>query len=121
VPKSEKRAGEPPELVQGLRAGLAVFARRRDDIQRVAYCRAVRRDVDELLKWSAASGLSCVETSEREMDRLVHSAPHEGLLVGAMRFHPGPRQGGVFECFRCRWSFHRPDAGAPMSEYGGKS
>jgi TrmH RNA methyltransferase len=81
VPKSEKRAGEPPEVVQGLRAGLAVFARRRDDIQRVAYCRGVRRDIDELVKWSAARGLSCVETSEREMDRLVNSASHEGLLV----------------------------------------
>lgn len=79
--KSEKRAGEPREVVQGLRAGLAVFARRRDDIQRVVYCRNVRRDIDDLVKWSAARGLSCVETGEREMDHLVNSASHEGLLV----------------------------------------
>jgi TrmH RNA methyltransferase len=75
------REAAPLETVQGLRAGLAVFARRRDDIQRVAFSRIVRREVDELLRWASSRPIECVEANDREMDRLAGSGHHEGLLV----------------------------------------
>ncbi len=79
--KTPNRASEPVELVQGIRAGLSVFSRRRDDIQRVAFTRAVRPDVEELVRWAASRPIGCVEAGEREMDRLAGSTHHEGLLL----------------------------------------
>jgi tRNA G18 (ribose-2'-O)-methylase SpoU len=76
-----QRPGEPLDLVQGIRAGLAVFEKRREDIVRVAYSRAVRREIDALGRWAASRSVSCVETAEGEMDRLSGSGHHEGLLV----------------------------------------
>jgi len=74
---------EPVETVQGLRAGLAVFSRRRDDVLRVAYARPVRQDVAELARWCASRRLPCAEMSEAELDRLAESTHHEGLCVAA--------------------------------------
>jgi RNA methyltransferase, TrmH family len=81
VRKTTKRASEPAELVQGIRAGLAVFSRRRDDIQRVAFTRAVRPEVEELARWAASRPMECVEVGEREIDHLAGSTHHEGLLL----------------------------------------
>jgi TrmH RNA methyltransferase len=69
------------EVVQGLRAGLAVFARRRDQIVRVAYGRAVRRDVTDLARWAVSRRLPCTETTDAELDRFAESTHHEGLCV----------------------------------------
>lgn len=71
------------EVVQGLRAGLAVFQKRREDIQRVAYSRSLRREVAELARWASSRRVQCQEASEGELDRIAQSKHHEGLLVAA--------------------------------------
>ena len=79
--KPPKPAGETPEIVQGLRAGLAVFSRRRDDIRQVVFSRTLRREIEEIVRWAASHSVECVEAGDREMDRLAGSAHHEGLLL----------------------------------------
>jgi TrmH RNA methyltransferase len=76
----------PVELVQGLRAGLAVFARRPDDVERVLYTSPVRGEIADLARWATAHGVPCSEASPAELDALARSmheegAHHEGLLV----------------------------------------
>jgi len=80
--------GAPPpnapdavEAIQGLRAGLAVFARRPEDIVRVIYTRSAQRDVQELARWAASRRVPCAQASDREIDRLAGSSHHEGLFV----------------------------------------
>lgn len=76
-------AREPAETIQGLRAGLAVFARRPQDILRVVHSRAVRPDVKDLVRWAAGHHVPCEEADDRDLDRLAASAHHEGLCVVA--------------------------------------
>jgi TrmH RNA methyltransferase len=96
--KAEKptleRSGEPRdavEVIYGLRAGLAVFARRRDDIVRCAHVRiqssdhaasrALRRELDDLTRWAAARHVPCVEMREPALDAFAGSTHHEGLCI----------------------------------------
>ncbi len=74
----EREAGE---LLYGLRAGLAVFELRRDDILRVGFGRAVRSEVAELAQWAASRQVPCGEVSDVELDRLAQSTHHEGLIL----------------------------------------
>jgi TrmH RNA methyltransferase len=67
--------------VQGLRAGLAVFEARRDDVLRVAFSRAVRDEVGALARWAASNDVRCGEASDAELDRIAGSSHHEGLCV----------------------------------------
>jgi TrmH RNA methyltransferase len=67
----------------GLRAGLAVFARRRDEVLRVAHARDVRHALGDLVRWCRTSGVPCEETSDAELDRLADSSHHEGLWLVA--------------------------------------
>jgi len=67
--------------VQGLRAGLAAFAARPDDVVRVVYARAVRQEVTDLARWAARRGVACAESPEGELDRFAESTHHEGLCV----------------------------------------
>jgi TrmH RNA methyltransferase len=67
--------------VQGLRAGLAAFSRRPEDVLRILHARAVRREVTELARWAASRGVPCAEVPEGELDRLAASSHHEGLCV----------------------------------------
>jgi tRNA G18 (ribose-2'-O)-methylase SpoU len=76
-PKSHDTA----EGIQGLRAGLAVFARRPQDIVRIVYARSVRYDILELARWAGSRGIPCAETDDREIDRLAGSSHHEGLFI----------------------------------------
>jgi TrmH RNA methyltransferase len=69
--------------VQGLRAGLAVFARRPDEILRVLHAPTVRRDVTDLARWAASRGVPCAEVPEGELDRFAGASHHEGLCVVA--------------------------------------
>jgi TrmH RNA methyltransferase len=69
------------ETIQGLRAGLAVFERRREDVLRVAFSRSVRQDVAALARWAAEKGVSCHEASDAELERIAGSSHHEGLCV----------------------------------------
>jgi TrmH RNA methyltransferase len=72
---------EAPEIVQGLRAGLAIIQRRPGDVLRVAYARALRDDVAGPARSALARGVPCGEVDERELDRLAESKHHEGLCV----------------------------------------
>lgn len=76
-------SGEPIDSVHGLRAGLAVFARRRDDVLRVAHTRSVRHEVGELARWAVSRRVPIVEVTDTELDRLAESTHHEGLCVVA--------------------------------------
>ncbi len=67
----------------GLRAGLAVFARRREEIARVAYDADAAPELTELLRWCAARKVPCEETAAHRLERLAESSHHEGLCVTA--------------------------------------
>ncbi len=69
------------ETIQGLRAGLAVFERRRDDVLRVAFSRSVRQEVAALSRWAGAKGIACHEVTDAELERIAGSGHHEGLCV----------------------------------------
>jgi TrmH RNA methyltransferase len=74
---------EGEQITYGLRAGLAVFQRRRDDIASVTYGRGLPADAAELLRWAASRRLPCHEASDAELTRLATSSHHEGLCVAA--------------------------------------
>jgi len=80
------------DIVYGLRAGLAVFEARRGDIERVAYAREIRGEVEALVTWAKKQGLPCKETRDDELARIARSQHHEGLCVGtkARRFLAAP-------------------------------
>lgn len=80
-PPREASNAEPAEVVYGLRAGLAVLARRPDDVARIAYARAAQPDAAEALRWATARRLPCVELLETELERIAGSRHHEGLCV----------------------------------------
>jgi TrmH RNA methyltransferase len=72
---------EPTEIVYGLRAGLAVLERRPDDITRIGFASAVRKDVAELLRWAAARRVPVSELPDGELARIAESTHHEGLCL----------------------------------------
>jgi TrmH RNA methyltransferase len=69
------------ECIYGVRAGLAVFDVRRADIERVAVSRAVRPDVEPLVKWASQRGVPWREERDEDLGRLAHSQNHEGLCL----------------------------------------
>lgn len=75
------KARDAVEAIQGLRAGLAVFARRPEDLVRIVYARSVRHEVQQVERWAMSRSIPCAETSDREIDRLAGSLHHEGLFV----------------------------------------
>ena len=70
-PTMVQRPRQSAELVQGLRAGLAVFAKRRDDLLRVGYARELRHEVAGLARWAASHGVPCREMTGGELDRIA--------------------------------------------------
>ncbi len=79
------RAAPPPaeahEKVFGLRAGLAVFEARRDDIVSVTFAPEARRELAELLRWAAARRVPAHEAPAERVARAAESTHHEGLCV----------------------------------------
>ncbi len=69
------------EVVQGLRACVAVFARRREDVLRVLFSRGLERPLSEVLRWCRARGVACREATERELDDAAGSSHHEGVCM----------------------------------------
>jgi TrmH RNA methyltransferase len=69
------------ETVQGLRAGLAVFATRREDIVRVIRARKAPPEVAEITRWAESQGIPCGVASDHEIDQWAESSHHEGLCV----------------------------------------
>ena len=80
-PPSPTPARDDDETIQGLHAGLAVFAKRPDAVLRVAFSRAVRSEVGALARWAADRGVPCHETSDGELDRIAGGSHHEGLCL----------------------------------------
>jgi TrmH RNA methyltransferase len=80
-PPPGSQARDADETIQGLHAGLAVFAKRPDDVLQVAFSRAVRHEVSALARWAAGHSVPCDETSEGELDRIAGGSHHEGLCV----------------------------------------
>jgi TrmH RNA methyltransferase len=82
------RSSRPPpggtEVLYGLRCGLAVFERRRQDIRRIGYDAAVRAELTELLRWAAGAGVPCREEDERELGVRAGSNQHEGLVLDVL-------------------------------------
>jgi len=72
---------EPTDSVYGLRAGLAVFARRRADILRVAYGAETRQATTDLIQWATAQQLPCREMDDQDLATVADSDHHEGLCV----------------------------------------
>jgi len=84
-PLPQAPSAEAPEIVYGLRAGLAVFGRRPDDILKVSYGREVRREVETLGRWAAARRVPCVEVRDDELEFMARSKNHEGLCLQTSR------------------------------------
>jgi TrmH RNA methyltransferase len=74
-------ASEGGETIFGLRAGLAVFAKRRDDVVRFAFGKIVRQDVAELVAWATSKRVPFFETNDDELARIARSKQHEGLCM----------------------------------------
>jgi RNA methyltransferase, TrmH family len=72
------------EVLYGLRSGLAVFERRRQDIRRIGYDAALRAELPELLRWAASAGVPCREEDDRELGVRAGSNQHEGLVLDVM-------------------------------------
>jgi RNA methyltransferase, TrmH family len=79
-----RRGREPAEALEvlyGLRSGLAVFSRRREDIRAISYAPALRSELRELLAWAAAQGAPATVAQDKELARLADSTQHEGLVL----------------------------------------
>ncbi len=72
---------DPHDTVYGLRAGLAVFAKRRDDIVEVSFTREVQGELTELLRWASAKRIPAHELPPDRVARAADSSHHEGLCV----------------------------------------
>ena len=79
--RPDERKASEHDCIYGIRASLAVFDVRRADIERVAVSRAVRGDVDPLVKWATQRGIPCREERDDELASLTHSQNHEGLCL----------------------------------------
>jgi TrmH RNA methyltransferase len=71
-------------VLYGLRSGVAVFERRRQDIRRVGFDGALRSELTELLRWAAGAGVPCREEDERELASRAQSNQHEGLVLDVL-------------------------------------
>ncbi len=96
-PLRSSRPPEGTEVLYGLRSGLAVFERRRQDIRRVGYDAGLRAELPELLRWAAGAGLPCREEDERELAARAGSGQHEGLVldVAPRRWLPAKELAGL--------------------------
>jgi TrmH RNA methyltransferase len=85
APRRKPAQADPgrTEVTQGLRAALAVYARRPGDVLRVLHTREVRAEVGELVRWAARANVACAEVAPAELDRFAESSHHEGLCVVA--------------------------------------
>jgi RNA methyltransferase, TrmH family len=77
-------APEGSEVLYGLRSALAVFERRRQDIRRIGFDRALRAELAELVRWAASAGIPCREEDERELGARAQSHQHEGVVLDVL-------------------------------------
>lgn len=82
-PRREASGEGPTEVVYGLRAGLALLAKRPEEIVRVAFGRAAPEDIEPLLRFCESRRLPCEARSPVDLERLAQSKHHEDLCVVA--------------------------------------
>ena len=66
------------EVVYGLRASLAVFDTRRGDIEKLAYSREVKKEIEPLLQWAKQRAR---EEKPDALARMARAQNHEGLVL----------------------------------------
>lgn len=81
--KPNPRDPSSPEVLYGLRAGLAVLARRPEDLLRVAYAPSLRGELAALLRHAEKHSLPCDALSDADLARVARTDKHEGLCVAA--------------------------------------
>ncbi|MEY4551243.1 MAG: hypothetical protein RL685_7438 [Pseudomonadota bacterium] len=84
MPATERRpssAAETTELCYGLRAALATFERRRQDIRSVAFETGAQGELTQLLRWADEQGVPVRERSARDLATEADSNQHEGVLL----------------------------------------
>jgi TrmH RNA methyltransferase len=81
IARTSPPADEETEILYGLRSGLAVFARRPEDIRQIYFDNAIRSELQELLRWASSKGIAAQEHAEKELARRADSNQHEGLVL----------------------------------------
>src|SRR5688572_11223382 len=81
APRTSRPAPDGTEVLYGLRCGLAVFERRRQDIRRVGFDGALSQELSQLLRWATGAGVPCRQEPERELSARAESSQHEGLVL----------------------------------------
>lgn len=77
------------ESVHGLRAALAAFRARTDDVVHVSYTEAVRLALRDVLAEAARRRIAYAERSEEDLARIAGVTHHEGVCI-ALRPRPLP-------------------------------
>lgn len=72
------------EKVYGLRAALATFRARPDEVTRIAHGAKVRHEVSDMLREAAQRRIAYEERSEEDLERIAGSPHHEGLCMGTL-------------------------------------
>jgi TrmH RNA methyltransferase len=71
----------PHEKVYGLAAARAVFAKRMDDVHRIAFTAAHRRELGPVLSDAASRRIPYEERTDDEIANIAGSVHHEGICV----------------------------------------
>jgi tRNA G18 (ribose-2'-O)-methylase SpoU len=71
------------DLILGLRAGLAVFARRSHDIAKITYSEAIAPEIANLLRFAENHGIPSLALREDELTKMTGTKLHEGLAIAA--------------------------------------
>lgn len=77
------------ESVHGLRAAIAAFAARTDDVVHVSYAESARMALRDVLKEAARRRIAYTERSEEDLERIAGARSHEGVCI-ALRARPLP-------------------------------
>lgn len=82
--------GSEEQVVYGVKASLALFRRRPQDIVRVFHSRARRGEVADVLRWAAGARRVYREVDVPALDKLAKSPHHEGVVIVArpLRYAP---------------------------------
>lgn len=87
------------EKLYGLRAGLSIFTRRRDDIVRIVWGSGMRGELEVLLGWARERSIPQLEGNDDVLSQEADSKHHEGLCleVRTRRWTPAAELGAVLQ------------------------
>ena len=77
--------GADEQVVYGVKAALALFRRRPQDILRIFHSRARRHELADVLRWAAGTRRVYREVDVEALHKLAKSPHHEGVVIVA---HP---------------------------------